>query len=163
MVRFAIVLTIVLAGYWLTLSGYFKPLLLGLGVVSIAFTVWLCGRMKILDNETVPYLNIPKTLSYFVWLFGEVVKANLGVAKAVLRPDMVISPTLIKIPMPQQTDIGRTMFANSITLTPGTVSVEMNEDHILVHALLEEMADPDDFVEMGARAGWSVGEVGNDD
>lgn len=163
MVRFAIVLAIVLAGYWLTLSGYYKPLLLGLGLASIAFTIGLCARMKILDAETVPYLNVPKTLSYFIWLFGEIVKANMDVVKAVLRPDMEISPSLIKVPAYQDSDIGRTMFANSITLTPGTVSVEMNEDHILVHALLAEMANPDDFTEMGERSGWSVGEAIADD
>lgn len=159
MLRFAVILAITLALYWLTLSGYFKPILLTFGALSVLFTVYLCARMKILDDETVPYLNVPKTLSYFVWLFGEVIKANLQVAKAVLSPEMKISPTLVKIPAHQDTEIGKTMFANSITLTPGTVSVCMeDEDHILVHALLKEMSDPQDFTEMGERAGWSVGE-----
>ncbi len=50
------------------------------------------------------------------------------------------------------------MFANSITLTPGTVSVDLGDDHILVHALLSEMSDPDDFAEMSERSSWAVGQ-----
>lgn len=80
------------------------------------------------------------------------------VKNAVLSPNLEISPTLTKIPTPQTTDIGRVMFANSITLTPGTVSVDIQDDHILVHALLSEMSDPADFREMGERAAWAIGE-----
>lgn len=161
--RFALVLIIVLAAYWLTLSGYFKPLLLIFGSLSILFTVWMCKRMKILDFETVPYLASPKTLSYFIWLFREIAKANMAVVRAVLKPDVQINPSMIKVPMHQDTDIGRVMFGNSITLTPGTVTVEIMEGEILVHALLQEMADPEDFMEMGERAGWSIGEAVTND
>ncbi len=158
MVRFAVVLSIIMSLYWLTLSFYFEPLIMGFGVASVLFTVGLCYRMRILDAETVPYLHMPTTLAYFRWLFVEVVKANFAVVKAVLRPDMEISPTLLTVPTPQTSDIGKTMFANSITLTPGTVSMDIGEDGILVHALLSEMANADDFKEMGERSGWSVGE-----
>ncbi len=158
--KYALILGVTLAAYWLTLSGYFhKPLILFFGVMSVLFTLGLSARMKILDKETVPYVYIPKTLSYFVWLFNEVVKANVAVAKAVLSPELKISPSMIKVPTHQDTDIGKTMFANSITLTPGTVSVDMEEDGVLVHALLAEMANPDDFTEMGERSGWAVGEA----
>lgn len=158
MVRYAIVLAVVMALYWLTLSFYFIPLIMAFGLLSVLFTVGLCYRMRILDAETVPYLHIPTTIQYFFWLFVEVVKANFIVVKAVLRPDMEISPALLTVPAPQKTDIGKTMFANSITLTPGTVSLDLGEDGILVHALLAEMANADDFKEMGERSGWSVGE-----
>lgn len=143
----------------MTLSGYFKPMLLGLGVISIGLVVWMAGRMRILDGETAPYITVPQTLSYFTWLFSEIVKANIAVVRAVMSPNLEVSPTLVKIPTPQKTDIGRVMFANSITLTPGTVSVEMNDDHILVHALLSEMASPEDFVDMSERSAWAIGET----
>jgi len=156
--RFALILGITLVGYWLTLSGYFQPLLLTFGAISIAVTLFLVSRMKILDAETAPYLSVPQTLIYFVWLFKEIVKANVQVVRAVLSPNLEVSPTLVKVPSDRATDIGKVMFANSITLTPGTVSVDIEEDHILVHALLSEMSDPDDFIEMQSRAGWSVGE-----
>ncbi len=142
----------------MTLSGYFKPLLLSLGVISIVLTLWIARRMRILDGETAPYMTIPQTLSYFSWLFIEIIKANIAVVRAVLSPDMAISPTLTRIPTPQKTDIGKAMFANSITLTPGTVSVDIQDDHILVHALLSEMSDPSDFADMAEKSAWAIGE-----
>jgi len=158
LLRFTLILTFALAATWLILSGYFKPMLLSLGVISIFLTVWMAKRMRILDGETAPYLTIPQTLSYFSWLFVEIIKANIAVVRAVLSPDMVVSPTLTRIPTPQKTDIGKVMFANSITLTPGTVSVDVQDDHILVHALLSEMSDPSDFAEMAERSAWAIGE-----
>jgi multicomponent Na+:H+ antiporter subunit E len=158
MLRFAIILLFALAATWWVLSGFTKPILLTLGAISIVLTVIITGRMKLLDRETAPYASIHTTLAYFVWLFGEVIKANLAVVRQILSPDLEVTPTLTKIPTAGKSDIARTMFANSITLTPGTVSVSMEDDHILVHALLEEMSDPDDFADMGDRSAWAVGE-----
>jgi len=155
--RFAFILTLAMVAAWLTLSGYFIPFILTFGAISIVIVVWMTRRMGILDGETVPYLTIPLTLQYFVWLFGEIVKANMQVVKAVLSPDLEVSPTLVKIPLNTDADIAETMFANSITLTPGTVSVDMQPDHILVHALLEDMSAAEDFEEMEKRAAWAVG------
>ena len=128
-------------------------------MISIVLTVWIAKRMRILDSETAPYLTIPQTLSYFSWLFREIVKANMAVVRAVMSPDMVVSPTMTRIPTPQKTDIGKVMFANSITLTPGTVSIDIQDDHILVHALLSEMSDPWDFAEMAERSAFAIGET----
>ena len=114
--------------------------------------------MRILDGETAPYFTTLQTLVYFRWLFGEIIKANLAVVRAVLSPGLNVSPTLVRIPTPQNTDIGNVMFANSITLTPGTVSVDIQDDHILVHALLSEMSDPADFEDMASRSAWAIGE-----
>ena len=133
-------------------------MLLTLGGISIFLTLWICKRMRILDSETAPYSTVLQGLAYFAWLFVEIVKANLTVVKAVLSPELGVSPTLTRIPTPQKTDIGRVMFANSITLTPGTVSVDVQDDHILVHALLSEMSDPYDFAEMSERSAWAIGE-----
>ena len=157
--RFTFTLVLALAVTWLTLSGYFKPMLLILGVFSIGFVVWLCKRMKIMDVETVPYETMPRVLRYFIWLFIEIVKANMQVVKAVINPNLEVSPTLVHVPAPQKTAIGRSVFANSITLTPGTVSVDVGCDEILVHALLSEMSNPDDFREMCQRSAWSIGEL----
>jgi len=158
MIRFSLVLAIALAALWITLSGYFKPMLLILGVISILFVVAMSARMKITDDETAPYIFIPQTLAYFVWLFSEIVKANVQVIQTVLKPELEVTPTLTKIPLTQTADISKVMFANSITLTPGTVSVSIEQDHILVHALLDDMSDAADFTEMGEKAAWAVGE-----
>lgn len=163
MLRYALVLSITLALYWLTLSGYLdNKMILSLGGISILLVLGLCARMKILDEETVPYLQSPKTMVYFSWLFKEIVKANVQVVKAVLSPDLEVSPTMVRIPSTPKTDMGKTMFGNSITLTPGTVSIEMSEDEILVHALLSEMSNPEDFAEMANRSAWSIGEISDD-
>ncbi|NNE57570.1 MAG: Na+/H+ antiporter subunit E [Hellea sp.] len=160
MLRFGLVLAIVMVIYWFSLSGYFDhPLLLVLGAISVLLVLGLCQRMKILDEETAPYLNLPKTLTYFVWLFKEIVKANVHVMRAVLSPGLEVSPKMVKIKSSPATEIGKTMFANSITLTPGTVSVEMSEKEILVHALLTEMSDPEGFEEMADRSAWAIGEL----
>ncbi|NNC37787.1 MAG: cation:proton antiporter [Acidimicrobiales bacterium] len=154
--RAGIILLVVLVAYWLTLSGYFDhPILFVTGGLSVLAVVWMCARMQILDEETVPYLH-GKTLGYVPWLFTEIVKANMAVVRAVLSPDMEISPTWVKVKMDHETDLGRTIFANSITLTPGTISVDVGEGEILVHALLEDMTDADGFQEMGERVGFSI-------
>ena len=158
MFRYGLILALAMTAFWLSMSGYFTGMLLTLGVISIVLTLWLCKRMDILDGETAPYLYMPLALNYFVWLGKEIYKANIAVIKAVMGPDMNISPTLVRVPLNRNTDIGTTMFANSITLTPGTVSVEIDDDSILVHALVADMAVAEDFSEMGERAGFSIGE-----
>jgi len=155
--RYAFILALAMIATWLTLSGYFIPMILTFGAISIAIVVWMCRRMAILDSETVPYMTTIQTFAYFAWLFGEIIKANVQVVKAVLSPDLEVSPTLVKIPLNSDVDIAEALFANSITLTPGTVSVDMQPDHILVHALLEEMSAPGDFKDMGERSAWAVG------
>jgi multicomponent Na+:H+ antiporter subunit E len=147
---------VVLVAYWLSLSGYFTAMLLTLGALSILVVLGLCSRMKIFDSETVPYRHVFSTLRYLVWLSKEIVKANVQVVKSVLSPDMEVSPTMVKIPAKDMTDLGATMFANSITLTPGTVSLAIDDDGILVHALLEEMSDAQGFEDMNARSTKSV-------
>ena len=79
-------------------------------------------------------------LQYWIWLAKEIGKANINVAKIVLSPDMKISPRMVRVKASQQTDVGIATFANSITLTPGTVSVDIDNDEILVHAITEDMA-----------------------
>lgn len=158
MFRFSILLILGMSAYWMALSGYFKPLLLILGAISILIVVGLVQRMKIMDEETVPYLYIPKTLSYFSWLFREIAKANVDVIKAVLAPNIDVKPDMVRVKLRQETDIGKTMFANSITLTPGTVSVSIENDEIVVHSLLSDHIASDDFNEMAERSAWSVGD-----
>ena len=156
MAKSAIILLVTLILYWFALSGYFDhPVLFVTGGISIALVVILMGRMKILDLETAPYGH-GKSLVYYVWLFKEIINANMSVVKAVLSPEMEISPSLIKVDMNHDTDMGKVVFANSITLTPGTVSVDMGDGKILVHALLEEMTGAQGFEKVAKRAGWAV-------
>lgn len=133
-------LTIFLSGLWLLLSGHFEPLILWFGVASVLFTVVLAHKMDITDHEGVPLQLGFGIILYWPWLLIEIIKANIDVTKRVLNPSMPISPTLFTLKTSQKTDIGKVLYANSITLTPGTVSVDVLDDEILVHGLSLEAA-----------------------
>lgn len=142
----------VLFGTWLLLSGHDEPLLLGLGVASAALVVFITHRMDVIDREGHPVHLSWRATTYWPWLLVEIAKANIDVAGRVLAPRRSISPTLLRIRSTQRTDLGRVIFANSITLTPGTVSVEVREGEILVHALSRDAADGLAEGEMDRRA-----------
>ncbi len=139
MVR-AINLGLVLYANWLLFSGHYDRLLLSLGFASTLVAVAIALRMELVDRETYPLLLKLKALLYWPWLAGEVIKANLDVARRILSPSLPISPTVFSFKASQRTDLGRVTFANSITLTPGTVSIDLEGDTIEVHALTEEAA-----------------------
>ncbi|MGB0695115.1 MAG: Na+/H+ antiporter subunit E [Rhodospirillaceae bacterium] len=145
--KHALRLGIVLAALWLLLSGYFdKPLILAFGVISVALTVYVTHRMKILDADTLPLWYAARAYMYWPWLGVQIVKSNIRVAQIILtRGEMPYSPTLAVVPSSQKTALGAVIFANSITLTPGTVSIDVGGDGILVHAL--EQAGIDDLRE----------------
>jgi len=126
---------------WLLLSGFFTPFLLALGGVSCAIVIWLAHRMGLLDEDMPSFGMLIRFLTYLPWIAREIAKANIDVIKLIVNPDLPISPTLIRVPCTQKSDLGRVIFANSITLTPGTVSVRVENDHIEVHALSRETAE----------------------
>ena len=131
-----------LFGLWLLLSGHYDPLLMGLGLVSVALTVYLAHRMEIFDHESFPVQLVSRMPAFLVYILREIVKSNIDVLKRILSTDKAaVSPRLEEFPMPQDTDLGRVIYANSITLTPGTVSVELTEDSVIVHALAKDFAD----------------------
>lgn len=131
-------------GLWLLLSGYFDvPLLLGFGVLSCALVVFVAWRTEVIDPEERP-LRLRFNLhifSYWPWLLWQIVLSNLDVAKRILDPKLPISPTLITLRPTQRSDLGRVIYANSITLTPGTVTTALSGDTLEVHALTREAAD----------------------
>ena len=131
----------VLFGVWLLWSGLFKPLLISFGVLSVLAVVGIVARMGLLDPEGVP-LGLPlRSLRYLPWLAWEIAKVNVDVARRVLSPRMPIRPSVLRVKAGQRHDLGRAIYANSITLTPGTVSIDVEGDEIVVHALTTEAAD----------------------
>ena len=147
-----ILLVLSLAALWLLLSGYFdNPLLLTFGVLSVLLSVYLSARAGVLDDEGVPASLLPGILGYWFWLMVEVGKANLTVMRQALALEPKLSPKMFRVPVAPKSNAGIVTFANSITLTPGTVSVNLEPDHILVHALTEELADEAAIADMGAR------------
>ncbi len=151
MVR-TIVLALALAGLWLLLSGYFdNPMLLGFGAASVALCVYLARRAGVLDFEGVPTGLMPRVFGYWWWLFIEIGKANLIVVRQAIAIEPKLSPKLVKIISPTKTNAGLATFANSITLTPGTITVDLEPGYMIVHALTEALADEAGIYEMGRR------------
>lgn len=131
-----IVLTFALAALWLVLSGHYNALMLTLGAASVATCVWLAQRMGVFDEEVHPaHFHLVPLLRYWAWLLGQIVISALDVARRVLDPALPIDPVVLRVPLDQRTEMGRTTYANSITLTPGTVSMDLDEHSVRVHAL----------------------------
>lgn len=136
----AVSLAVVLYLVWLLLSGIFEPLMLVLGLVSCLVVVAIARRMAVIDHEGHPIHLGWKAVGYWPWLALEIVKANLDVARRIVAPGLPISPTLVKLKTSQKSELGQVIYANSITLTPGTVSIDIEGDEITVHALSADAA-----------------------
>jgi multicomponent Na+:H+ antiporter subunit E len=126
--------------FWLLLSGIFTPFLLLAGAGCAAAVVLYTRRMRVLDPEGQPLqLLLPATL-YWCWLLVEILKSGWGVVRIIVDPKLPISPTLVRFKPSQKTAVGLVTHANSITLTPGTISVEAERHGFLVHALTRDGA-----------------------
>jgi len=139
-VKQSLSLALALAVLWMLLSGHLEPLLIGFGVLSIAFVVWLARRMNVVDGESYPFGQIWQLSSYWLWLLKEIVKSNIDVAKRAIGPASSVKPLVFDVRASQRSDLGLVVHANSITLTPGTVSLEVGEGNIQVHALHPDVA-----------------------
>ncbi len=126
-------LLVALAVMWWLWSGYATGLLLSFGLLSCLLVVWLSHRMQLTDHESIPLHRLHRIAFYWLWLAGQILKSNIQVTRQIITQD--IHPATRKLPTTQQTDQGRVTYANSITLTPGTLSYEVESDVIHVHAL----------------------------
>jgi len=141
-VRSAISLFVILMAVWLLNSGHYTLMMISFGVGSCLLVVFLSLRMGIVDDEGVPVHLIPRALLYTPWLVKEIFKSNVDVARRVLAPGRPrISPRIIEAGTTQHSDLGRVIYANSITLTPGTVSIRVHGPYITVHAIADDVAD----------------------
>ena len=149
--RHTIYLSLLLAAFWLLNSGHTSVLVLSLGMVSIILVLYIAHRMDVVDHEATPLHLTRKLPGFYAWLVKEIVLANISVVKHIWLGNKSISPTLATIRASQKTDIGKVIYANSITLTPGTVSVALEDDRIMVHALLRESIEDLQAGEMDRR------------
>jgi multicomponent Na+:H+ antiporter subunit E len=128
-------LAIVLLGFWLLLSGHYTAFLVGGGIGSTIVVVWFAFRLGVVDEEGFPIHLGWSAVTYWPWLLKEIVKSAWDVAKIIVHPALPISPALVTVTATQKTVVGRVTYANSITLTPGTITVELEDDRLLVHAI----------------------------
>lgn len=155
----AVFLGLLLFVVWLLMSGHYEPLLIGLGIASCIAVVFISRRMDVVDRESVPVHLTIRSLGYWPWLTWQVILANIDVARRVLSPNLPISPTLVRLKASQKSDLALVIYANSITLTPGTVSVEVEPGEILVHAIAREGAEDLKGGEMDRRVSQMTGEA----
>lgn len=127
---------------WLMLSGHYTVLLTVLGALSAVGVSVIAHRMKALDAEGLPMTVLLRLPLVSLWLIKEILKSNLAVIRVILDPDTA-QPVMANVKANQKTTVGLAAHANFITLTPGTVSVNVNETRntISVHCLTFELAD----------------------
>jgi multicomponent Na+:H+ antiporter subunit E len=134
-------LAVVLFVFWVLLSGFFTPFLVISGAASALAVALLARRMAVADREGHPIHLGPSAVLYWPWLAKEILRSGWNVARIILSPRLPIVPTLVRFRPSQRTAVGLVTHANSITLTPGTLSVEVTRDEFVVHGLTREGAE----------------------
>jgi multicomponent Na+:H+ antiporter subunit E len=127
--------------FWLVLSGYFTAFLMSAGAACAMAVVWFARRMDVIDAEGHPIQLGWRIVAYWVWLSKEIVKSAWDVSRIIVNPRLPISPTLITFRPSQKTTVGLVIHANSITLTPGTITIDAGPGEFLVHALTRAGAE----------------------
>ena len=139
--RHTISLSLLLAVFWLVLSGHYTAFLLSLGAASVVLVVWVCARMDVVDHESQPLHLERGIFRYWLWLFKEIALSSLAVTACAFQGEKAIRPGFFEFKMSSKTDMGRVIFANSVTLTPGTVVIDLKEDTATIHALVSPALD----------------------
>ncbi len=132
-------LLLVLLIAWLLWSGLYKPLLIGLGLCSCLLSLWLAKRTGFF-RHVLPVRSLPRLPALWWWLLGEVVKSSLDVARVVLSPSLPIQPEVVQLTTGEKSAAGKVIIGNAITLSPGTVTIDVHEDRLLVHCLTANSA-----------------------
>ena len=146
------VLGILYSAIWIAFSGHFDFLLLSFGAISVLIVLYTLRRMRIIDETPVKFrMNTFKLLTYCSWLIGEILKSNIAVAKTILSPKVKVSQNIFDVPLSPRSEAAQVIFANSITLTPGTITVETEKNSLLVHALNFSDSTEDEIADMGSR------------
>lgn len=132
----ALSLGLALAALWMLLSGFFDVLLISLGIVSVILSVYIAYRMDVVDHEGHPMHHGATIVLYWPWLIWQIAKSNWDVSKTILGIGEPIHPTVFKTPATQDSELDQVIYANSITLTPGTVTLSAESGNTFeVHAL----------------------------
>jgi len=147
-----VVTFLLLFAFWALLSGKFDTFHLSLGVIC-SFIVALIGHDLLFANLRVGDMRVivKRFFAYLPWHLYQIVVANFQVAYLALSPKMPISPKIMRFKTKLESDISWVTLANSITLTPGTITIDIEEGEFVVHALSEKLADDLDTGEMEDR------------
>ncbi|MCL0104083.1 Na+/H+ antiporter subunit E [Dehalococcoidia bacterium] len=131
---------ILLFGFWLLLSGQMDIMHLGLGLVCSLLVALFSHDLLIRDSGGIlrPLVILIRFIPYLGWLVFHIIIANINVARRVIDPKMPILPGIIKFRSNLKSDVAQTTLANSITLTPGTMTVDVVGGDFYIHCLAIE-------------------------
>ena len=149
------ILFFILFSLWLLMSGHYNLLIVSLGIISCAFCVYVAKRGKLIDDEGLPIFFMPRLLNYLIWLFKEILKSNLSTAKVIINGK--VEPETFTVKTSQVTDVAKVTYANSITLTPGTVTTKIQKGVFEVHALNSDFGNDVRTSEMDKKVTWLEG------
>ena len=135
-----LIMAAVLMLAWVLWSGFLKPLLLALGAFSTLLVVYLAYRMRLFESKVFEWRYLLRLVRYCGWLAKEVLRSSLEVSRVVLSPKLPISPTVAKFDSHCKEETDQAILGNSITLTPGTLTLQIQDGHFVVHALTESGA-----------------------
>jgi multicomponent Na+:H+ antiporter subunit E len=127
--------------FWLLITFDFGALNLALGIASALLVVIISTSMDVIDHESQPIHLTSRLPVFWAWLSRQVIRCNLDVTRRIWTPGRTISPTLLRIKSSQKSALGKVIYANAITLTPGTITLSVEGDEILVHALTRKDAE----------------------
>jgi len=148
-------LFVVCFALWLLLSGHWDAVHLGLGAAAAALVAWL-NRGE--EDVSRAARALPRLAWYVPWLLGQIVRANLAVVRIVLDPRLPIDPVVVRVRAPVRQALAVATLANSITLTPGTITLDAEDGELTVHALT-----PDGVAELESAVGRRVARVFGED
>ncbi len=133
-----VVLFIALLGVWVVFSGFLSAKFIIMGVVSCLIAVWVSTRMRRMYDQKLPLRAITaRSIIYWPWLAKEIWNSSVGVAITVWQTGGRVEPVMQPVDGTPDSDLGRALYANTITLTPGTLCVDVDNEKVTVHALSE--------------------------
>ncbi|WP_446830987.1 Na+/H+ antiporter subunit E [Candidatus Foliamicus sp.] len=138
--RAQFVLALLLVAAWLLWSGMFKPLILGLGVFSCALTLYLVRRMGYFDTRVYAFRYSLRLVGFWFWLLGEIARSSIEVARIVLSRPMRLKTEVVELPVEGFDAVDKALLGNSITLAPGSLTLDVRKDVLVVHSLTGEGA-----------------------
>ncbi len=137
-----LITAIAMFSFWILLSGEFTFILMTSGIVASLMVAYLSHDIFIGKADIkVETGRVLKFIKYLPWLLWKVILANFEIAYLVLHPKMLVDPQIVRFKPDLKTDLGIVTLANSITLTPGTVTVEANKEEFVIHAIWRKSAE----------------------
>lgn len=141
--RSRFLINILLTLVWVALTGSYDRITFVFGFILSFVVIWIIGR----DDGSRKYVAIiPRVISFFFFFIYQLVKANIQVAYDVVTPKFYMKPGIVQLPLDARSDLEITLLANFISLTPGTLSLDLSADRkvLYVHAMYVD--DRDEFI-----------------